>query len=235
MNSLFLNQLRLNAESVICLTGNDRQGLLQLLAIETVKSGKHVLVISTADLMYPVEGNVIISEEAGLFKNLIQTDQPQISYIGKKLNGEFLQPFSVEEIDALIQSLDENTKLLVDVNAADPEYISSAHFLERSFIICTIDFILFRDDILQLSRDDNSDGNSGYVELIMRRISSHLERQCPAFNVIGSCHEKIVCISRVRNILDENILLPIARHLKNSYHNRIFFGNPGYTLLREIG
>jgi len=235
MNPVYLNHFKIKDESLICLTGNDRPAVLQILAAETVKIGRQALIISTENYKYPVEGNVMICEDTGLFRNLMQSVQPQITYIGKKLNGEYLQPFSLQEIDVLAKSIDADTRLFIDLNIADSQYLQSAQFFNGALVICTLNFILFRDDVLHLTQPQESEDASEYDENIILRARAHLDRECPMFNAIKDCREKMLFIGQLRTLLDENILLPIARHVKSTFGIRVFYGNPSHLTIREIG
>lgn len=235
MNQLFFNHFKLASEKTICLLGGEgKNALIQLLAQESVLAGYRALVVSTAAMRYPIEGKVLLSEEINLTLNLVRNAQPEIIYLARNVSDDYLLPFNTDELNLLVVNSGQDSRLFIDIISADSSFYKNAPNLADSLVICQLNFSVLSDELLQLSQKVDLNSHHEYVETAQERMREILSQHCPFYQTLETKREKIIFIGQMKNILDENILIPIARHLKACFASRVLYGNLNQYQIKEV-
>ena len=134
MKDLFFTNFNIETEQYIAVSGDgNNAALIHLLAEETTAAGFHSLVTASANQRYPIEGKVLISDETDLLFRLIRSDEPEVTYLASKVEGDLLIPFTKNELKTLIQKSDTDTKIFINLHPEDKTPKFFANMFKESY------------------------------------------------------------------------------------------------------
>ena len=236
MKSFFLKQFGIESTAVVSVSGNGaNSALIHLLADEAIRKGYRPLVIANSLQKYPVEGKVLISDETELLLNLIRSDEPEITYLARKVDGDLLYPFSEEDIRNILKNLDHDVKVFVQHFHEGKELQKYGRILQAALTICTLNFNLLRPRLLDVYENTDIRSSSTAQKRIREEFLEMIREQCPAFEKSRSKKSRILFVDQVRNLLDENLFIPVARNMNDTPGSfKILYGHVHHYQLKEI-
>ncbi len=234
MKRLFLDYFNVADPPVICVSGNGaNNALIHLLAQEAISQGFRTLVVANTAQKYPVEGKVLVSDETDLLMNLIRADEPEVTYLAKKVEGDLLMPFTADEIKTVLKNLDGDVKVFVQ-NFHEGEALNKyGAVLKSALSICTVNFNLIRPRMLEIYESTSIRSSSSSQKRIKGLFVKDIAEQCPSFENAHAKAGRILFIDQVKNLLDENLLIPVARSLKDYKNTRILYGHVHHYQVKE--
>lgn len=235
MKRLFLDHFNVANPPIISVSGNGaNNALIYLLAQETINQGFRTLVVANTAQKYPVEGKVLVSDETDLLMNLIRTDEPEVTYLAKKVEGDLLMPFSADEIKTILKDLDGDVKVFV-LHFHEGEGLQKyGGVLKSALSICTVNFNLVRPKMLEIYESTSIRSSSSSQKHIKELFMNDIANQCPSFEKAHAKAGRILFIDQVKNLLDENLLIPVARSLKDFVNTRILYGHVHHYQVKEV-
>ncbi len=231
MRDRFYTNFDIAVSPVIVFAGDRRDTpLLNLIAEETVAAGRHVVIVSAMQEKYPIEGKVLVSPDLSMVMDLIQVEEVQVIYLASKIDNDILFPFSEKDLNLLAAQQSENVKIFykIDSSSAIPEIFQSAN------LICTLNFNVLREEILQIYSNDNFKSSGTSRKKIREQVISLINKNCPCINGPSQTGKKSVFIAQVKTLLDENLLIPVVRDLKSKIKPHIFYGSINHYQLKEV-
>jgi len=231
MKHLFYQHFALTGSSLVVFNGDkETKAILHLLAEEAVASGKRVLILSSQPEKYPIEGKVLVSPGTEMLMELLQSEEAQIIYLARKISDDILYPFKTAEIKRLLRKQEAATQIFMDVQAEEHTF----DFLQKADLICTLNFNLLREEILRVYQNVSLKSSVTAQNKIRRRILELLKQNCPCFQEGDTAGQKILFIAQIKTLLDENVIIPVGRDLKNTLHTRILYGSVNHYQIKEI-
>lgn len=231
MKDRFYKNFNVAVSPVTVFAGDGRDtALLNLLAEETVAAGRHVIIVSGLQEKYPIEGKVLVSPDLNMIMNLIQVEEVQIIHLAKKLDDDIIFPFSKKDLRTLVSQQSENVKIFfkIDTSADFPDIFRDSN------LICTLNFNVLREEILNIYSSDTFKSSGTAQKKIRQQVLSMINENCPCINNPGHKGKKIIFISHVKTLLDENLIIPVVRDLKSKIKHHIFYGSINHYQLKEV-
>jgi len=231
MKNLFYKNFDTACSPVTVFAGDKKDtALLKLLAEETVAAGNHVLISACTEEKYPIEGKVLVSPDTSMVMNLIQSDQLQIIYLASKIDNDILLPFSAKQLEKLAAEQKEKVKIFYKLDSSSdiPKIFRNAD------LICVLNFNILKEDILRIYSSDTFKSSGTARKNIRQRLLSLIDKNCPCINSPGHTGRKIIFISDVKTLLDENLLIPVVRDLKPKIDHHIMYGSINHYQLKEV-
>ncbi len=224
MKNLFSKNFGLESAKLISVSGSGNDALIHLLAEEAVLAGIRVLILSTTKQRYPIEGKVLISDETDLLSRLIHSDKPQITYLAKKVEGDLLIPFEAKAIHTLLEQCTEDVRLFL--NHDQKEELAKGYdiFFRKSYRICTLNFNTLRDKILDVYENTAIRSSASAQKKIQDEFLKLINENCTADILNADSETQVLFIDQVKNVLDENLLIPVARSLKKFKVEKLLYG-----------
>ncbi len=235
MKRLFLDQFNVSDPSLVCISGNGaNNALIHLLANEAISQGFRTLVVANSAQKYPVEGKVLVSDETNLLMDLVRADEPEVTYLAKQVQGDLLMPFTADEIKTILKHLDGDVKVFVLLSPKGEALQKYGSVIKSALVICTVNFNLIRPKMLDVYESTSIRSSSSSQKHIKELFVTHIQEHCPAFVSTHSKAGRILFIDQVKNLLDENLLIPVARSLKDYEHATILYGHVHHYQVKEI-
>ncbi len=235
MKRLFLDYFNVAGPSTISVAGNGANtALIYLLAQEAISQGFRTLVVANTAQKYPVEGKVLVSDETDLLMNLIRADEPEVTYLAKKVEGDLLMPFTADEIKTGLKNLDGDVKLFVLYFHEGEALQKYGAVLKSALSICTLNFNLIRPKMLEIYESTSIRSSSSSQKRIKELFVKDIAEQCPFFENARAKAGRILFIDQVKNLLDENLLIPVARSLKDYENTRVLYGHVHHYQVKEV-
>ncbi len=235
MKDLFFTNFSIEAEQFIAVSGaGNNAALIHLLAEEATATGLYSLVTASAEQRYPIEGKVLISDETDLLFRLIRSDEPEVTYLASKVEGDLLIPFAKKELQTLIQKSDTDTKIFVNLH---PENKAPAFFtsmFKKALHICTVNFNVLRPQLLEIYQNTEVRSSSTAQKKIQKQFLALIEQTCPSCLTIKDKGRCILFIDQIKNVLDENLFIPVARHFQKTEEVTILYGNLHQYSVKKI-
>lgn len=235
MKNIFYNSFTVNDKNIISVCGDGNNAvLIHLLAQEAVIAGYRALVIATGSQKYPIEGKVLISDETDLLLRLIRSEQPEVTYLARKVSGDLLIPFNESEIKTLLKQLDGDIKIFISFDSENKPAKTYNRLIAKSLQICTINFNALRSQLLEVYENTAIRSSS----IAQKKIKDHflllIDKNCPSFASNKDKDTQILYLDQVKNVLDENLLIPVARYLKQFRPVKILYGNVHHYHVKEV-
>ena len=235
MKNQFYNNFTLSNKNIISICGEGNNAvLIHLLAQVAVIAGYRALVIATGSQKYPIEGKVLISDETDLLLRLIRSEQSEVTYLARKVSGDLLIPFNEAEIKALLKQVDDDIKFFISCNPENKPSKTYNRLIAKSLQICTINFNAMRNQLLEIYENTTIRSSSIAQKKIKDQFIQLIDKNCPSFASIEDKSAHVLYIDQVKNVLDENLLIPVARHLKLFRPVKILYGNVHHYHVKEI-
>ncbi len=234
MSQLFFSKFDLQSNQVIFFHGSEEKiALIHHLADETAQAGRQALVIATQPARYPIEGKVLVSDDTALLMNLIDDEPPSVTWLAGKVENNLLMPLKTEDINKLLNTLSNRVNVFIDYSGSPVAELNKFSAYPKALFICLINFNKIRTEITHISDRDLKDRRKSSEKFISERILSLLEDVAPQFRSIAS-EKKICFIDQIKNLRDENMIIPVARNLKLSLESRMLIGNVINYQIKEI-
>jgi len=225
MKNLFTKNFGLESVKLVSVSGKGgNAALIHMLAEESVLAGFRVLILSTSKQRYPIEGKVLISDETDLLSRLIHSDEPQITYLAKKVEGDLLIPFESQAIQTLIEQCTDDVRLFLNHDQTEKLVEGYDDFFSKSYRICTLNFNILRDKILDIYENTAIRSSATAQKKIQDEFLKLIIENCPADAQDASGEANVLFIDQVKNVLDENLLIPVARSLKKFKADKLLYG-----------
>lgn len=225
MKNLFVKNFALESANLISVSGiGNNTALIHLLAQESITAGFRVLVLSTSKQRYPIEGKVLISDETDLLHQLIHSDEPEITYLAKQVTGDLLIPFEAKAIKTLLEQCTDDVRLFINFDLSEDVPKGYEKFIKKSHRICTLNFNTLRDKILDTYKNTAIRSSASAQKKIQKEFLRIIQENCPENikdTIIGT---HILFIDQVKNVLDENLLIPVARSLDKFKADKVLYG-----------
>lgn len=238
MKNMYFNYFNLAQHQVVMVAGDaDNAALVHLLAAETVAAGQRALILSPQTQKYPIEGKVLVSDETELLLTLIRSEQPQVTYLARKVQADLLVPFDGPELlqfAVQIKQYAGEMKLFVPCQAKAEIPDGYRKLLEDALPVCSINFNRLREELLEVYRNTAIRSSNQARKKIRTRFMGLIAENCPPFARSEDKTGHVVYIDQVKNVLDENLLIPVARHLKEENPIKILYGNMHHYQVKEI-
>lgn len=238
MKHLYSDCFSLNDYWVISTAGDaDNLALVNRLADEVLEAGIRPLVLSPELQKYPIEGKVLVSDETSLLLNLIRSEDPQITYLARQVKADMLVPFKAKEIVRLAEQLKTDNEgfkvFLLFGNQVDPPKAYSG-LIKQGLPVCTVNFNRLREELLEVYRNTAIRSSNQARKKIKSRFLKMITENCPSFAEAKDKSRHVLYIDQVKNALDENLLIPVARHLQEDNPFRILYGSLHHYHIKEI-
>lgn len=232
MRRFFYEKFNISSTPLVIFSGDKESTLLmQLLAEESAALGKHVLMISLAEEKYPIEGKVLVCDETAMLTELIRAEDARIIYLARKIENDILIPFSFKELKPLLGNNQDDIQLFINISAKTK---LPAAFL-KGRLVCSLNFNIIREEILQIYSNLSLTASGTAQKKIRAKLNALIESYCPLlYGAQKKSAEKTLFISQVKNLLDENLIIPIGRDLKLTAGARVLYGNINQYELKEI-
>ena len=226
MSSRFYKTFGIDRFQIVMVTGiGNREQLITQLSQETFQTGKRALITSDTELSYPPEGQFQIGSDAQmLLKSSMERENVAPLYLAADLKGKQLVPFDNKTLIGLTKQIDRGTVLFMIVESNNKDLLSRFKKNRQSLVICTIDFGPIRGDLLE-ARMDMVDEESVKDKQILKDIEKLLSSICRSEEWVSEAHHFVLFVNRINDIFDENLFIPVGRHLKQKGLTRIYFGN----------
>jgi hypothetical protein len=231
MKNLFCKSFNTADAPVLLFAGGTREtALMNLLAEETVSAGRRILIVSAGPEKYPIEGKVLISPDTGMIMELIKTEEIKIIYLAGKIENDILMPLSDENLAQLAADKNDDIKIFykIDNSRKIPEVFYGAD------LICLVNFNILKEKILDIYSKDTFKSSSTALKKICSHVISLIEEDCPCINNPDHTGRKYIFIAQVKTLLDENLLIPVARQLKSRTKHRVFYGSVNHYQVKEV-
>ncbi len=226
MKNLFFTKFNLQNEQFIIVSGEgNNTALIHLLADEAKTAAFHALVIASAPQRYPIEGKVLISDETDLLFRLIRSDQPEVTYLAGKVEGDLLIPFNKNELKTLIQKAATDTKIFVNLFPADKAADSFEKLFKKALHLCTINFNVLRPQLLEIYQNTEVQSSSSAQKKIQKQFQTLIEQTCPSCLKNEDSNRCFLFVDQIKNVLDENLFIPVARHFQKTREITILYGS----------
>ena len=235
MKNLFFKHFGIENSNVISVSGDgDNTALIHLLAKESVEAGFRTLVVGVCEQKYPVEGKVLISDETELLLQLIRDDEPEVTYLARKIKADLLFPFKSKELAILLKQVDRDIKVFFNVDLKKCKPASYNKILKGTYEICTINFNILREHLLKIYQNTTIRSSSTAQKKIQKYFFQLIEEYCPNYSTKKGEEAHILFVDQVKNLLDENLLIPVARNLHTADTSKILYGQVHQYNLKEI-
>ncbi|MBN2424882.1 MAG: hypothetical protein JXR46_04365 [Calditrichaceae bacterium] len=214
--------------------GNSKLGLLNSLAKETVFSGYNVIIISIHHLPYPIEGEVVLADEPQILFNSTKSKEPQVYYLAGAITNDLLEPLSFSKINEIISKSYEQCKVFIYINNLDQISKFPTQTCDNMLMICEVNYNLLREVTETLAIKNKKSKEQSYSKNIEKMLNNLIATNCPVFKSVTSSKDKICYIGQVKSMFDQNLVLPLARKIKEDYNCNVFLGYIQDYFLKEV-
>lgn len=235
MKNLFSKNFSIESANLVSVSGiGGNAALIHLLSQESVSAGFRVLVLSTCKQRYPIEGKVLISDETDLLFRLIRSEDPEITYLAKQVAGDLLAPFEADAIHTLLEQCADDVRLFINHDLSEELPAGYEVFFSKAHRICTLNFNTLRDKILEIYKNTAIRSSASAQKKIQKEFLRLIKENCPDYaqDVINGTH--ILFIDQVKNVLDENLLIPVARSLSKFKVDKVLYGYVHHYQVKAI-
>ena len=226
MKHLFFKNFNIENDQFVAVSGDgNNAALIHLLAEEATAAGFRSLVISSSPQRYPIEGKVLISDETDLLFRLIRSDDPEVTYLAGKVEGDLLIPFGENELKILAQKSDTDTKIFINLHPENEVSEMYTKLFKEARNICTVNFNVLRPQLLEIYQNTEVQSSSTAQKKIQKQFVELIEQTCPSCLKVEDKSRCLLFIDQIKNVLDENLFIPVARHFQKSETVTILYGS----------
>ncbi len=235
MKNIFYSQFDIQANNLISVSGaDDNDALIHVLAEEAISAGYRSLVLSNVKQKYPIEGKVLVSDETHLLMELIRSDEPIVTYLARGVNGDLLLPFTNKEIKSLLKQMDQDIKLFVHKSALGKPNQEINRLFKKGLHICTLNFNTLRPELFDVYKSTAIRSSATTQKKVLDRFLQMITHYCPSFSTEEENPKLVLFIGQIKNMLDENLVIPVIRSLKEKLPAKILYGHLNHYQLKEI-
>ena len=226
MSKIFFTSFNIREEQYIVVSGEgNNTALIHILAEEAKTAGYYALVTASAPQRYPIEGKVLISDETDLLFRLIRSGEPELTYLAGKVEGDLLIPFSQKELKTLVRESGSDTKIFVNLHPVNKLSDSFANLFKDALNICTINFNVLRPLLLEIYQNTEVRSSSTAQKKIQKQFQKIIEETCPSCLQTENVSRYLLFVDQIKNVLDENLFIPVARHFQKTREITILYGS----------
>lgn len=235
MKNLFFTNFAIQKDPFIIVSGEgNNTALIHFLAEEAKNAGFYVLVIASSAQRYPIEGKVLVSDETELLFRLIRSDEPEVTYLASKVEGDLLIPFNRKELRTLIQKASADTKIFVNIHSADKTASAFSNLFKGALDLCTVNFNVLRPQLLEIYQNTEVRSSTTAQKKIQKEFQKLIEQTCPSCLQTVKKNRSLLFVDQIKNVLDENLFIPVARHFLKAYKIEIFYGSLSHYSVKKI-
>ncbi len=234
MGKLFYSKFLDESINRITIYGkSERVELINQLAAEAVVYFPLVIVTFAMPFEILNEKEVVAVKDVKQVKKKLKKKQGFI-YLCKSLNGSELIPYSASELLELQQSIGDDICLFIRLGEPENKIKLYDEVLQNSLNICRIDFHDIKHIVNSMSLDKKTEKYVTHTEYIFKVFTKGIELKWSTFRRNKSKFKKYCFIDNIKDLFDENMVLPIARSIAEKGKVKVLYGDIYTYQLKDI-
>ena len=212
---------------------SEKVELINQLAAEAEVSFPQVIVTFAMPIEILNEKEIVAVKNINNVKKKLGKKKGLV-YLCKTLNGSELLPYSAPELRELQQYLGDNTCLFIRLGQPENNISEFKEVLQNSLNICRIDFHDIKHILNSMNLAKKTEKYTTHMEYIFNVFSKGTDLKWSVFKRTKSKHKKYCFIDNVKDLFDENMVLPIARSITDKGKVTVLYGDIYTYQLKEV-
>ncbi len=228
MHNLFYTYFNLDRHKNILFCGQDTKPfLVRKLAEQVSEAGFNVAVTGLKAWPYPLEGKVELCPDPLLILKQQTQGPASFIYFADRTQEGKLIPHDYERIQEILSNKEKNHRLFILAEGDEPQ-VQELLNKSRFAMVCGWRFDKIRECLEEPTNASKPED----------RVRAYLERSQPSvwrlLNESDDNTAKYCFIGGVSSLLDENMLLPVARKWKESTGIHVLYGSIGQNRIKHV-
>jgi hypothetical protein len=161
-------------------------------------------------------------------------DKKGIIYLCKEENDKQLSPYSVDELLELERMLGMDICLFIRLGEPENKINDYKEVLQKSLNICRIDFYEIKQILNSMEPTAKPVKYMTHTDFLFNEFKKRSDLKWPSFKNIKSKYKKYCFIDNVKDLFDENMVLPIARSIVEKGKAKVLYGDIYTYQLKEV-
>jgi hypothetical protein len=239
--AFYLNLIKESDKIVYFIGGGGKSNLMFLLASDSIKLNKKIIITSLFPFLTPLESSLILTKDITSCKQHIasELDKKGLIYLGKSYEKAYIDGFTRQEIKKIITTINFD-HLLIESDSVAGRSLSDYRAVGTIAAgkIDRVVIVLGSDAFNQAKNDSWLLTNDTFWENRQVLAPIHLAAWLRKHPVIKRIQKNKIpitfFINKVENIFVENLSIPLAKNLMLSGIERVFIGSVYNRYLFEV-
>ncbi len=157
-----------------------------------------------------------------------------IIYLCREVKDKQLLPYSVAELQELSKTAGEDVCLFIRFGEPENNINDYKEILQNSLNICRIDFHEIKHILNSMELTEKSPKYMTHTEYLFNEFKKRSDLRWTSFKRIKSKYKKLCFIDNVKDLFDENMVLPIARSIAEKGKTKVLYGDIYTYQLKEV-
>jgi hypothetical protein len=212
---------------------SEKVELINQLAAEADSYFPLVVVTFAITIEILNEKEIVEVEDVNTVKKSL-ADKHGIIYLCKAQKDGKLSPYSAEELLDLKKTIGDDVCLFIRLGEPENKISDYKEVMSDSLNICRIDFNEIKPILNNMDMEKESKKYLNHMEYIFNVFKNGTDLKWSSFNRNSSKLKKICFIDNVKNLFDENMVLPMARSIADRGKVNVLYGDIYTYQLKEI-
>ncbi|GEM_PF-4394391 len=234
MGKLYFNKFLDNSINRVTVYGkSEKVELINQLAAEADIYFPLVVVAFAMIIENLNEKDVVAVENPEKVENALK-NRKGIVYLCKEEKDKHLLPYNADEMVKLERTLDKDICLFIRLGEPENNIKEYNELLQKSLNICRMDFHEIKHILNSMELTEQSSKYMTHTEYLFNVFKKRSDLKWGDFKKIKSKYKKYCFIDNVKDLFDENMVLPMARSIAEKGKANVLYGDIYTYQLKEV-